>query len=654
MTMAAVEAPVARRSGGWRRAASGVVMAAMLATGTLLGAMPGGAAEIDTLSFVPSADAHVAQAKPTTNYGTRTMLEVDGNPVLVSYLRFQVQGIAGRNVAGMRLRLRQLGSTNLGGRVFVVSGSSWTEAALTWANRPAIDGPLLATMGKVARNVDVEVSLGRPLTSDGTLVLAIDSTSTDGSDWASRESATPPRLSVDVEVPATTSSSSTSSPESTTTTLDPTTTTTVDPTTTTSTTEATTTTSTTPPPTTTSTSTSTTTSSTSTTTSTTVPPPAGAGQLSTVAPGSIGSSDPTYYAGNHHIAVTPAGRRLVVHGRHVDGVQLAWSDDGTTWSNATQGGVADGRLLSGTGTGDWPASIVVADTPAGVAAWVVYGSVNAKANATVWVRRLLDLDAAGGPTVGLPIPLSAEGSTGGARPDLAIAPGVDGRVHAVAVWSRATAAGEELVEASFEITATGATFFPATPISVSDSATKTATVEAHGGRFYVAARSGGGKLRISSRTVEPTGGWTSGPVGPVLSSAARPAAVVHGGRLHVAFESDTTSHVTAVHPVGDDLVVQPARFTVADLAQPVLATTGDALLVVGVRWSDGLVVSRQFATSLEPAVVEVGVAGGGNHAWPNVVRAATDGRLRLVVRGPRGSTANSATTVLAFERPLSP
>lgn len=635
------------------RASSGIVMAALLLAGTVLGAQPGGATEIETMSFLPVADAHVAAAKPANNYGSRTMLEVDGSPVLVSYLRFDVRGAAGRKIAGVRLRLRQVGSTNLGGRVFVISGSSWAEATLTWSNRPPVDGPMVATIGKVSRNVDAEVALGTPLIADGPLTLAIDSTSTDGSDWASRESATPPRLFVDVEVPPTT----TAPPTTTSSTIDEPTTTTEPPTTTTGAPTSTTTPTTTTAPTTTTTTTfepSTTTAPT-TTTSTTAPASTRGALLSTIAPGTVGSSDPTYYAGNHHEAVTPGGRRLVVHGRHADGVQLAWSDDGATWSQASQGAVTDGRLLRSTGTGDWPASIAVTDGPDGVVGWVVYASVNVKHGTAVWARQLSRLDAPGGPTVGIPVEVSDPGSTGGARPDLGVVRLPDGTVEGRIVWSRQTGAGEELVAAGFTSTLGVTSFLSGVPISVSDSATKTATVEVIGDRFVVAARSGGGKLRVSAQPVaDASAPWTSGPVGPVLTTAARPTAVVHGGRLHVAFESDTTNHVSAVHPVGDDLAVQPATFTVTDLAQPALATTGDALVLVGVRSSDGFVVSRRFTIVPEAAVVEIGAAGGGNHAWPNLVREASDGRLRLVVSGPRGSTSNSATSVLGFERSLAP
>ena len=94
------------------------------------------------------------------------------------------------------------------------------------------------------------------------------------------------------------------------------------------------------------------------------------------------------------------------------------------------------------------------------------------------------------------------------------------------------------------------------------------------------------------------------------------------------------------------------ELVLTDLKQPALALGSDRVIMVGVRPSDGYVVSwtRDSAGAWAgQAQVEIGAAGGGNHSWPNPV-PTLDGRLRLAVRGPSGATDKS--TVYWYQRTL--
>ena len=122
---------------------------------------------------------------------------------------------------------------------------------------------------------------------------------------------------------------------------------------------------------------------------------------SRVAAPAEGSSDPTWYASNRRVAVTSRGRVLVVHGSHLQGVQLKWKDPGEPWRKKTTGRVTDGLLLRGTGTGDWTASIDVArDRDGRQHAWVVWSGWSATNPQTLTMRRLTRLDSPDGPQVG--------------------------------------------------------------------------------------------------------------------------------------------------------------------------------------------------------------------------------------------------------------
>ena len=265
----------------------------------LSGLAPQSAAGVEptnTLSITPTADTYVRMDRPSSSYGSQASLRVDGEPVMQSFLRFAVRGTEGSTVDRVRLRLYQVDSSRVGGRVFSVASTDWSEN-ITWSSRPSLSGTQLAGFGSVKSGVWYEVDLPPSvIVGDGSYSFAMDSVDSDGVAWGSRESTHAPVLLLDFS----------SAPEK------------------------------------------------------GDPPPEPIPPMTTVAGSSVGSSDPTYYGNSHRLEQSAGGRLLTVHGRHASGVQLAWRDRGTrVWSTATTGAVEDGALLSGTGTGDWPASIAV-------------------------------------------------------------------------------------------------------------------------------------------------------------------------------------------------------------------------------------------------------------------------------------------------------
>ena len=126
-------------------------------------------------------------------------MRADTSPASHSFIRFRVSGVAGRRVTGARLRLYQRDASKTGGRVFAMSSKTWLES-MTWNTRPAIDGAKLAEFGAVVAETWYEVPLtGGTVTGDGVVALAIDSTSSDGSTWGTREYTQKPQLLVGVE-----------------------------------------------------------------------------------------------------------------------------------------------------------------------------------------------------------------------------------------------------------------------------------------------------------------------------------------------------------------------------------------------------------------------------------------------------------------------
>ena len=150
-----------------------------------------------TVVLTATADGWVDSADPSRNHGSNPMLSVDGSPITATYLKFNVDAYAGRTLESATLRLRVSTSGSAGTQsVRTVSDVMWTEAGLTWSTRPAV-GSAIGTLGSTSTGTTYDVPLSVAAIQDrlaGLLALAMDSSSSDGVDLASRETATPPQL----------------------------------------------------------------------------------------------------------------------------------------------------------------------------------------------------------------------------------------------------------------------------------------------------------------------------------------------------------------------------------------------------------------------------------------------------------------------------
>lgn len=540
-----------------------------------------------TLSFAAEADTYVDSDTPTSTHARSIGMNADASPQKQSFIRFQVSGLAGRQVTSARLRLHQVDASMLGGRVFSMSGTTWSES-VSWSTRPAIDGALLGSFGAVAAGNWYEVELGATAVRDGIVSYAIDSTSSDGVRWATRESATPPSLLVTVDDP----------------------------------------------------------------------PSAIVDGLSQVAAINAGSSEPTYFAANHRLAVTAGGRLLAVHGRHASGVQLAWRDPAGSWQTRSTGASPNGSVLSGTGTGDWPASIAVArDATGRQHAWVVWSGTNVGGLRPVQMRRITNLDSADGPQLG-PLVSVDPAPRGAYKSDIGFERAPDGKMRGCILYSR------RVGDSAYELTAVWFTDLTSETPALADRATlETSASSAHYGSLVQSAaglravtRAGGtgGSLRLyGHNTSSPLASWFTGATGPAIPSGSSPTGVaLANGEILAVVEDDLTNHASTAYRFSASGSTGATDLRLAGLAQPTLASDGTRAWLVGVRQSDGLIVSRSYAPSAGWSTsdrVEVGPEAGGQLAWPNALRDA-DGRLRLVAEGPGASSTTSS--VWAFQRPL--
>ena len=379
--------------------------------------------------------------------------------------------------------------------------------------------------------------------------------------------------------------------------------------------------------------------------------------LSQAAGPAVGSSLSTDYSANHRVAMTSGGRALVAHGRHGQGVQLAWRDRrGSAWHTQTTGAVSDGLLIRGTGTGDWPASIAISRDSAGAEhAWVVWSSTGATTLRPVQMVRLSNLDSPAGPTVGATITVDAA-PQGAYHPDIAFESIPGGGTRGAIVWSRRSG------DALWELHAAWFTDLDSDTPAVQDDSVligdtnskRWGTLVPTSSGMRVVARGVSDRLSVFSHSAgAPLTSWSSGSAGVKIAGNGPAAVALDSGEILAAADTpDTTNSVVVVQRFSPAGTPALPELTLTGYSQPTLATDGTNAWLVMIRQSDGYVVSRQLTLGLGWSMidrVEIGAEGGGGYAAPNAVRR-TDGRLRFVVRAAGDTVIQSR--VLEFQRPL--
>lgn len=372
--------------------------------------------------------------------------------------------------------------------------------------------------------------------------------------------------------------------------------------------------------------------------------------VSEVAGELFGSGTPTYYAGNRRLAVTASGRLLTVHGRHAQGVQLAWRDPAGGWQRQSTGARSDGLLLSGTGTGDWPAAIAVARDAAGEEhAWVVWAGPRPTTGRSLQMVRLSNLDAPAGPTVGPTQTIDTPALGGAYKPDIAFERAPDGSSRGVIVWSRQSGIGTyDIVTGWFtDLGSSTPAVTDRTVIHTSDSTARHGSLVPGNGRTRVIARSSSAFRVYSHPATAPLASWTkSATVGASLGSSSTPAGVeLTSGDLLAVGEGTGTDNVL-VQRFSADGTVRPVELSLTGYRHPTITTDGTDAWVVMVRALDGAVVSRQFTPGSGWSAADRIEIAAGPHAWPNAARTV-DGRLRFVVQG---AGSGESSSVLAFQR----
>ncbi|HEX6759723.1 MAG TPA: DNRLRE domain-containing protein, partial [Propionibacteriaceae bacterium] len=182
-------------SGILRRA---VVQTAALLLGTVV-AVPAGlvlsassASAATPVTVIAGADSYVDSALPTSNFGTRTSFPVDGSPLQIAYLKFNIPSGTALS-GGVKLRIFAQSTHSIGATSYSVANTSWTETGITYNNAPAL-GDDSGKSGPLAASTWAEIDVTSAVRSTGAVSLALKAANNTALRITSKEGTNKPQL----------------------------------------------------------------------------------------------------------------------------------------------------------------------------------------------------------------------------------------------------------------------------------------------------------------------------------------------------------------------------------------------------------------------------------------------------------------------------
>ena len=141
-----------------------------------------------TIALTPVADSYVQADQPSVNFGTATTLRVDGSPVTVAYLKFDVQGLATAPIKATLKVVSPISSTTpINAKS--VADTTWTETGVTYNNAPAV-GAAVASVTPSSTNSVMSFDVTSLVKGNGLVSFALDTTSSTSKNPPSRENST--------------------------------------------------------------------------------------------------------------------------------------------------------------------------------------------------------------------------------------------------------------------------------------------------------------------------------------------------------------------------------------------------------------------------------------------------------------------------------
>ena len=146
---------------------------------------------LSAVTLNPIADAYVVAHSRHANFGSSTDLRVNGSPVEMTYMKFDVSSLLGMSIERARLRIFVTDPSASEQALKLLPDTSWVESQITYHNRPQPTIFLNSISGAVAGAwVEIDVTHGVRQTAGGLFSLALDSAGGDELVFNSKEAAT--------------------------------------------------------------------------------------------------------------------------------------------------------------------------------------------------------------------------------------------------------------------------------------------------------------------------------------------------------------------------------------------------------------------------------------------------------------------------------
>ncbi len=174
-----------------------------------------------TFVLNPIQDSYVSSDSPTSNYGTSTGLRIKGSgqSTWYSYMAFDLSNVAGAvQSATLTLTYQCSKNAGIGYTVYDTDGSAWDEGTITYASRPAVGAAVDTTATHCGPGVVTSTDVASLVAAaEGNVLTVAQGTGGSQEVFASRETTTPPTLTIVVgtgatDAPAASFTSSTTSP----------------------------------------------------------------------------------------------------------------------------------------------------------------------------------------------------------------------------------------------------------------------------------------------------------------------------------------------------------------------------------------------------------------------------------------------------------
>jgi hypothetical protein len=136
----------------------------------------------------------VKASYPTSNYGFRDLLQVDGKSVKTVYMKFDLRAVSEASAAVLRLNVTD--PSNGVQYIHEAEHNQWSEEGLTYNSQPGIAGLITTINGAARGGLSIDLTdfilarLGRVIT------LVFSSSDENGLYFESRESLAPPELTL--------------------------------------------------------------------------------------------------------------------------------------------------------------------------------------------------------------------------------------------------------------------------------------------------------------------------------------------------------------------------------------------------------------------------------------------------------------------------